>query len=139
MAKNKHNEKTGSSVSRSDDRIKETGEVFTPMALVYEMIDEIPLEKLKNPDSKFLDNSCGSGNFLYGLLMELLMYHDKDHILNKMLFGIDLMEDNIRETCKRLGVDYETNPHFVCHDTLTYDYSFGDPRSTTDVFQLSES
>ena len=30
MAKNKHNQETGSSIERSDERIAETQEVFTP-------------------------------------------------------------------------------------------------------------
>mgnify|MGYP001356260728 CR=1 FL=1 len=126
--KNQHNKKVGSSVERSDDRIKETGEVFTPMELVYQMIDQIPEEKMKNPDSTFLDNSCGSGNFLVGLLDRLTKKygHDADHVRQNMLFGVDLMEDNINETRKRLGVTRE-NPHFVCADGLTYDYSFGEP------------
>ncbi len=41
MAKNKHNVETGSSIERSDERIKETQEVFTPAELVESMIDEI--------------------------------------------------------------------------------------------------
>ena len=126
--KNKHNQKVGSSVERSDDRIKETGEVFTPMELVYQMIDRIPEEKMQNPQSTFLDNSCGSGNFLVGLLDRLTNKygHDADHVRPNRLFGVDLMEDNINETRKRLGVTKD-NPHFVCADGLTYDYSFGEP------------
>ena len=87
--KNKHNQTVGSSVERTDDRIKETGEVFTPMDLVYQMIDDIPLETLKNPDSKFIDNSAGSGNFLYGLLERLTAYHDRQYILDNMLYCVE--------------------------------------------------
>jgi hypothetical protein len=61
VRKNTHNEKVGSSVERSDDRIKQTGEVFTPASLCDQMVAEIPLETLQNPDSTFLDNSSGSG------------------------------------------------------------------------------
>lgn len=126
--KNKHNQSVGSVVERSDDRIKETGEVFTPMELVYEMIDEIPKRIMTDPESTFLDNSCGSGNFLVGLkkvLMEEYGYSE-EHVLNNMLFGVDLMEDNVKETCKNLGVEYG-HRNFVAHDALTYDYSFGRP------------
>ena len=128
-AKNSHNAKVGSKVERTDDRIKSTGEVFTPMELVYQMIDEIPESKMKDPTSTFLDNSCGSGNFLAGLLDRLTnkFGHDKDWVLTNMIFGVDLMEDNIKETCERLGVVYGENPHFVCANALTYDYSFGEP------------
>lgn len=125
MNKNKHNQTVGSSVERTDDRIKETGEVFTPMDLVYQMIDDIPVETMKNPDSKFIDNSAGSGNFLYGLLERLSEYHDRQHILDSMLYCVEYMEDNHREICERLGVS-TSHPHYVCHDALTYDYSFGE-------------
>ena len=42
MAKNKHNLESGSSIERSDERIKETQEVFTPPDLVDSMINDIP-------------------------------------------------------------------------------------------------
>ena len=128
MSKNKHNSAVGSTVERSDDRINETQEVFTPMDLVFRMIHDIPTEKLTDPNSTFLDNSCGSGNFLFGLLEVLTKEygHSADHVVNNMLYGIDLMEDNVIETCERLGIEYG-HPHFVCHNALTYDYSFGQP------------
>ena len=112
-------------IERTAERIKETGEVFTPMELVYQMIDQIPVEKLKDPHSTFLDNSAGSGNFLYGLLTRLMEYHDRDHILNNMLYGVELMPDNHKEICDRLGVPYD-HPHFVCENALEYNYSFGE-------------
>lgn len=112
-------------MERTDDRIKVTGEVFTPMDLVYQMIDDIPLETMKNPDSKFIDNSAGSGNFLYGLLERLSEYHNRQHILDNMLYCVEFMEDNHKEICERLGVS-TSHPHYVCHDALSYDYSFGE-------------
>ena len=44
----------------------------------------------------------------------------------RMVEAVELMEDNHREMCDRLGVS-TTHPHYVCHDALTYDYSFGEP------------
>ena len=125
--KNAHNEAVGSSVERDDARIKQTSEVFTPASLVTEMVNEIPEETLRNPDSTFCDNSMGSGNFLIGLRDKLLEYHTEEHIVNNMLYGIDLMKDNVDEVRKRLGVD-DTHPHYVCANALTYDYSFGQPQ-----------
>ena len=90
------------------------------------MIDDIDIELLKNPESTFIDNSAGCGNFLVGLKNRLSQYHSEDHILNNMLYAVEMMEDNHQELCKRLGVDV-THPHYVCHDALTYDYSFGEP------------
>ena len=126
MVKNKHNLSVGSEIERTDERIDETGEVFTSIELCREMVRELPLETLKNPDSKFLDNSAGNGNFLVALKEELLKYHTEEHILNEMLYAVELMEDNHKELCERIGVDV-THPHYICADALTYDYSFGEP------------
>ncbi len=124
--KNEHNKKTGSNIDRSDERIAETQEVFTPMEMCEDMVKMIDIEKRKNPNSKFLDNSAGSGNFIIALKNELIKYHSEDHVLNNMLYAVEMMGDNHSELCARLGVSTD-HPHYVCADALTYDYSFGDP------------
>lgn len=128
MSKNKHNKNVGSDIERSDDRINQTGEVFTPMELCYQMVDEIPEETMRNPDSTFLDNSAGSGNFPYALLDRLVNKygHDRQHVLDNMIYVVEFMEDNHAELCARLGVSVD-HPHYVCADALEYDYSFGKP------------
>ena len=126
MPKNDHNKCTGSNIERSDERIDQRGEVFTPLECCYEMIDELPLHILQNPDSTFLDNSAGSGNFLVALQTKLREYHSLEHINNNMLYAVELMEDNHKEMCERVGVPTD-HPHYICHDALTYDYSFGEP------------
>ena len=121
--KNKHNEELGSEIERSDDRIDITGEVFTPIKLCNSMIDEISEENLKNPNSVFLDPTAGNGNFLVALKTKLLNYHTEDHILNHMLYSVELMSDNHKELCERLGVPTD-HPHYVCDDALKYHYGF---------------
>ena len=123
--KNKHNIQSGSNINRSDERINSTGEVFTPMELCAEMVNEIPEHILKDPSSTFLDNSAGSGNFIVALQDKLKEYHSLEHINNNMLYALELMEDNHKELCDRVGVS-TTHPHYVCHDALTYDYTFGE-------------
>ena len=124
--KNKHNANVGSEVVRSDERISETGEVFTPTELCASMVSDIPESTLKNPKSTFIDNSAGCGNFMVALQTELLKYHDLTHINDNMLFAVELMEDNHAEMCKKLGVSVD-HPHYVCANALEYDYSFGEP------------
>ena len=124
--KNKHNQIVGSNIERSDERIDLTGEVFTPMELCIEMVNEIPLNIRQNPDSTFLDNAAGNGNFIIALRDELVKYHSVNHVVDKMLYAVELMEDNHKEMCERLGVSVD-HKHYVCHDALTYDYSFGEP------------
>ena len=124
--KNSHNLNVGSNIDRSNKRIDSTGEVFTPMELCTEMVNEIPEHILKDSNSTFLDNSAGSGNFIIALQIKLREYHSLEHINNNMLYAVELMEDNHKEMCQRVGVPTD-HPHYVCHDALTYDYSFGEP------------
>lgn len=126
MSKNNHNLSSGSTIERSDERIDSTGEVFTPMEVCEEMVNDIPESVLKNPNSTFLDNSAGAGNFMVALQTKLQEYHSLQHINDNMLYAVELMEDNHTEMCNKLGVS-TTHPHFVCADALDYDYSFGNP------------
>ena len=134
MPKNKHNENVGSSITRTDERIDSTGEVFTPVELCAEMVSEIPESILKNENSTFLDNSAGSGNFLLALQTELLKYHELSHINDNMLYAVELMPDNHAELCEKLGVSVD-HPHYVCANALEYDYSFGKPVGLESFFE----
>ena len=124
--KNTHNKNVGSSIDRSNERIDVTGEVFTPLELCTKMVNEIPLEKLKNPNSTFIDPSAGNGNFIIALRDRLKEYHSEEHILNNMLYAVELMEDNHKEMCERIGIPID-HPHYVCANALKYDYTFGEP------------
>ena len=133
MKKNKHNKEVGSEIERSDERIKETQEVFTPKEVVQKILDEVPLSILKDPKSTFIDNSAGCGNFIVALKDRLCLYHSEDHVINNMLYAVELMEDNHKELCQRLGISTD-HPHYVCADALEYDYSFGEPVGVEQFF-----
>jgi len=121
----------GSTLERTQERIDNTGEVFTPPELVNEMLAEIPVETLKNPDSKFLDLCAGSGNFTVALKKLLCSYHSEEHVLNHMLYAIEYQSDNHKELCDILGVSVN-HDHYVCADALTYHYKFdGTPSEIT--------
>lgn len=111
-------------MTKSKERIKVTGEVFTPDVVVQKLLNQIPEEKFQNPNSTFLDNSAGNGNFLVALKERLCQYHPEQHVLDNMIYAVEFMEDNHRELCERLGVSVD-HPHYVCHNALEYDYSFG--------------
>ena len=125
----------GSEIEREQDRIDNTGEVFTPPELVNEMLNEIPEEKLRDSNSKFLDLCAGSGNFSMRLKELLCQYHSEDYVLNNMIYAIEYQEDNHKELCARLGVSVNHH-HYVCADALTYHYLFdGTPAEVTlDLF-----
>lgn len=133
MSKNKHNQDVGSAIERSDERIAETQEVFTPAELCESMVSEIPKHLLKDPSSTFIDNSAGCGNFIVALINKLSEYHDRQHVIDNMVYAVELMEDNHKEMCERVGVPLD-HPHYVCHDALTYDYGFGEPVGVEQFF-----
>jgi hypothetical protein len=122
-SKNNHNKNLGSNIERTNDRISETGEVFTPPEVIQKLLSDIPEEVLKNPESKFLDNSAGNGNFIVELKKTLIKYHSEEHVVENMLYAVELMEDNHKELCQRVGVS-TTHPHYVNTDALTYHYRF---------------
>lgn len=121
-----------SGVERDRLRVKATGEVFTPTNLVREVLDNIPNEHFQNPEATFLDNSCGDGQFLGEILIRKLENgHDFETALGTV-FGVDLMPDNVaqckeRLLCGREDLRHIVDQNIVCHDALTYDYSFGRP------------
>jgi len=98
---------------------RKRGEVFTPMKLVNEMLDTLPEDVWTNPDLKWLDPAAGMGNFpiaIYVRLMECLkiLLPDKEirrkHILEKMLYMVELDESNVFMMKKILcGNKYKLN------------------------------
>jgi hypothetical protein len=122
---------------RGKARVRQTAEVFTPMDLCLQMVNKIPKGKLQNPEATFLDNSCGDGNFLVALVTVLSKYHDRDYVLNEMVYGVDIMPDNVATAKRRLGLT-EDQPgwsHIVCADGLTYDYEFASTQSQSSMVE----
>lgn len=98
------------------------------MDLCFRMVRDIPDEKLRDPSTTYLDNSCGDGNFLVALFSVLTEEygHDPIHVLNHQLYGVDIMADNVAVARERLNIQPGTLAwdHIVCADALTYDYEF---------------
>lgn len=98
---------------KSRQRIIDHGEVFTPPALVNDMLDLVAHE-CERIDSRFLEPACGDGNFLAEVLRRKLLTVDKRNARNQSkwerdailavcsLYGIDLLPDNIAACRARL-------------------------------------
>lgn len=110
---------------------KQFGECFTPIKLVNEMLDKLPVEVWSKKDYKWLDNSVGGGNFPVEVFKRLMVglaavITDEEarrkHILEKMLYFVDMQTKNVFFTIQRLGegADYEFNYHVG--DSLKFDY-----------------
>ena len=118
-----------SGVERDNLRVKSTGEVFTPTPLVQEVLDEMPQELFKDPTKTFLDPSCGDGQFLGEVLIRKIENGIDFETALSTVYGVDLMEDNVelcreRLLCGREDLRHIVEKNIVCHDALTYDYSF---------------
>jgi hypothetical protein len=113
---------------RGRKRVKQTSEVFTPMELCKKIVRDLPEELLQDPNTTYLDNSCGDGNFLSALYEVLTKDygHDGRHVLDEQIYGVDLMPDNIDTVRDRLGLNPSMRAwyHVVRHDGLEYHYSF---------------
>jgi type I restriction-modification system DNA methylase subunit len=116
-------------VERDKLRVKATGEVFTPTELVREMLEQIPIKQFQDPAKTFLDNSCGDGQFLGEVLIRKMENGSTLELALQTIYGVDLMEDNVdlcreRLLCGRTDLAHIVERNIVCHDALTYDYSF---------------
>ena len=127
-----------SGIERERLRVKKTAEVFTPTGYVQEILDG---EEKKSPDmfrdwsKTYMDNSCGDGQFLSEVVIRKM--ERSNCTLEQSLsttYGVELMEDNVKLCKERLAGPNPTqeildilDKNIVCHDALTYDYSFGEP------------
>lgn len=78
---------------KSNERVRDLGEVFTPLATVNEMLDLLPAEMWDvHPAPTYLEPSCGDGNFLVGILERKLRLIDKsDDHARRVLFGLEAL------------------------------------------------
>lgn len=76
-------------------------EIFTSASVANKMLDLLPQELFKNPNSKFLDPFCKTGVFLREIVKRLIeglkeIYPDEqeriNHILSKQVYGIAITE-----------------------------------------------
>jgi len=98
---------------KSKKRVADHGEVFTPKWIVNDMLDLVKQET-ERIDSRFLEPACGNGNFLVEILRRKLAIVEQRYgksqeeyeiyavIAVSSIYGIDLLQDNVEETRKRL-------------------------------------
>ena len=120
-----------SGVERDQNRVKSTGEVFTPTPLVQEILDKLPNTVFTSSTETFLDPACGDGQFLSEVLIRKLENgHDLKQALST-IYGVDLMADNVKLTQDRLLCGHEelryiVEKNIVCANGLEYNYLFGE-------------
>jgi len=86
-------------------RKKQTGEDFTPLPLISEMLDRLSKESNNSvweEDKTFCDPACGNGNMIVEVLKRKLKYNHDPLKALQSVYGVDIMSDNIKECRLRL-------------------------------------
>lgn len=96
-----HDYMTG--IERTVQRVRATGEVFTPSELVLDILRYADLD-LFAPGRTVLDPACGDGQFLVAAKW-IKIYHHKMPEAKALqdLYGVDIMRDNVDLCRRRLG------------------------------------
>jgi hypothetical protein len=104
--------------TKSRERAIHFGEVFTPEKIVNDMLDLVE-EETRRIDSRFLDPACGTGNFPVAILRRKLKVIGERYGENQQeyeryallavssIYGIELLEDNVRECRTRLFEEFK--------------------------------
>jgi hypothetical protein len=105
-------EKIEQYLSVREEEKNKHGEVFTPIALIEEMLSKLPSSVWSNPDLKWLDPANGIGNFpmvVYQHLMKGLKKWEPNekkrskHIIENMLYMIEINPKNVKIAKKVFG------------------------------------
>ena len=125
---------------RTKARRRLTDEDFTPAHIVNDVfLDEYPEEVWSNKDVGFIDNNCGVGNILAEIAKRRLKAGLTLEETLSTLYGVEFEKDNCelcreRLLCGREDLRHIVERNIVCHDALTYDYSFnGTNKNEADI------
>lgn len=113
------------SQTKSKERVRERGEVFTAEREVKAMCDLVK-DETERIDSRFLEPACGDGNFLAEILIRKLevvkrkykkstLDYEKNTVLAiSSVYGVDIMQDNVLACRDRLFKIWDKEYKAVC-------------------------
>ena len=92
-----------SGIDRMTERVKKTGEIFTPTWLVIDILKKSDLNTF-GPGKTVIDPACGDGQLLVPVKWLKVLHHGmtEENAL-KDIYGVDIMRDNVDLCKKRLG------------------------------------
>ena len=92
-----------SGIDRMSDRVKKTGEIFTPTELVIEILQKMNIDEFA-PGKTVVDPACGDGQFLVPVKwLKVLHFGMTEEDAIQDIYGVDVMRDNVDLCKKRLG------------------------------------
>ena len=81
-------------MTKSNERIKKNGEVFTPRWLVDDMLNKFP-EDAWLPEKTWLEPAAGDGNFVERIIERRIEMGQDPYQILKTVFAVELMQDNV--------------------------------------------
>ena len=112
------------------NNVQKFGEVFTPEHIVDKLLFGIDYS---DPSLTICEPSFGDGRILLELKNRLLKYHSEEHIMNNMLFGIEIQEAWHNEAVERLNPNgYKHN--LLCCSALNFEGIFNPLKDWIDKF-----
>ena len=109
------------------EKRKDNDEVFTTPHLIEEMLDKLEESVWSDPKKTWLDPCSGLGNFsviILKRLMEGLKDWEPDeeirktHILERMLFHVEMNPESVKKLQRVLNPDGRYNLNIKCSDFL---------------------
>ncbi len=104
----------------TQEKIKKSGEVFTPFKLIDEMLDKLPEEVWSDPNNNtWLDPAAGLGNF-HAVVAERLMANgiEYKHIIENQLYFIELNPESCKIIAQIFNPENKYKMNLVCADAL---------------------
>jgi hypothetical protein len=125
-------------VTKTKERIKKTGEVFTPSWLVNQMLDKIDESSFSTPGKTFVDPACGNGNILVEVVRRKIKNGCTAYQSLMTTYGVDIMPDNIDECRERLiDVAYEATSTIRHLSSVGQSSGFVNRRSSVRIRQVA--
>lgn len=99
------------------EKIKYYGEVFTPIELVEEMLNTLPVDVWSNPKLRWLDPCNGDGAFTLEIIKRLFFGLEKsiknkekrfNHIVENMIYIAEIQKSNNEAYIKNIHQLYNT-------------------------------
>ena len=110
-----------SGIQRDNLRVKATGEIFTPIELVNEILDKHPKELFTDPNKTVIDPAVGDGQFLGQVLIRKVENGIDFEQALSTIYGVDIMQDNVKLTQDRLLCGAEHLRHIVQKNIIVGD------------------
>ena len=129
----------GYATAERQERRKGSGgsqEFYTPFKLVKHMGDKISEDKWSDINADFLEPSMGNGQFVVYIIYNKIMHGSTWYEALQHTWGVELLEDNVRETHQRIhnlleqmGIEYDKemaqeimDHNLVCSNFFDWDF-----------------